>query len=65
MLIPDQELGARMAELPKGKRIVTHCATGFRAEMAHHKLKAAGYDVSFLNANIDVAKDGRFTITAR
>jgi rhodanese-related sulfurtransferase len=65
MLIPDEELGARMAELPKGKRIVTHCATGIRAEMAYHKLKAAGYDVAFLNANIEVAKDGRFTITAR
>ncbi|EFK97415.1 protein containing Rhodanese-like domain, partial [sediment metagenome] len=31
-LIPDEELVARMGELPKDKRIVTHCATGVRAE---------------------------------
>ena len=63
MLIPDEELAARMAEVPKGKRIVTHCLTGIRAEMAYHKLKEAGYNVSFLNADIDVAKDGSFKIT--
>jgi NAD(P)-dependent dehydrogenase (short-subunit alcohol dehydrogenase family) len=32
VLIPDEELVARIAELPKGKRIVTHCLTGIRAE---------------------------------
>ncbi len=52
-----------MAEVPKVKRIVTHCLTGIRAEMAYHKLKEAGYNVSFLNADIDVAKDGSFKIT--
>jgi len=36
-----------------------------RAEMAYHKLKEKGYNVAFLNANIDVAKDGSFTITPR
>ena len=65
MLIPDEELTARMAEVPKGKRIVTHCLTGIRAEMAYHKLKEAGYNVSFLNAEIDVAKDGSFKLTPR
>jgi rhodanese-related sulfurtransferase len=63
LLIPDEELATRMAEVPKGKRIVTHCLTGIRAEMAYHKLKEAGYNVSFLNADIDVAKDGSFKIT--
>jgi rhodanese-related sulfurtransferase len=63
MLVPDEELAARMAEVPKDKRIVTHCITGIRAEMAYHKLKEAGYNVSFLNADIDVAKNGSFKIT--
>lgn len=65
VLIPDEELAARIAELPKGKRIVTHCLTGIRAEMAYHKLKAAGYDAAFLNNEIEVAKDGSFKITPR
>ncbi len=43
MLIPDEELIARMGEVPKDKRIVTHCSTGVRAEMAYHKLKESGY----------------------
>ena len=63
VLIPDEEIAARLAELPKGKRIVTHCLTGIRAEMAYHKLKQAGYNVSFLNADIEVAKDGSFKLT--
>ena len=65
MLIPDEDLVARMAEVPKNKRIVAHCLTGIRAEMAYHKLKAAGYNASFLNAEIDIAKDGSFKITPR
>jgi rhodanese-related sulfurtransferase len=65
VLIPDEELQARMAELPKNKRIVTHCLTGIRAEMAYHKLKEAGYNAAFLNNEIEVAKDGSFKITPR
>ncbi len=65
LLIPDDELAARMAELPKGKRIVAHCLTGIRAEMAYHKLKAAGFNAAFLNNEIEVAKDGSFKITPR
>jgi rhodanese-related sulfurtransferase len=65
MLVPDEELQARMAEVPKSKRIVTHCLTGIRAEMAYHKLKTAGYNASFLNADIDIAKDGSFKITPK
>jgi rhodanese-related sulfurtransferase len=65
VLIPDEDLATRMKDLPKDKRIVTHCATGVRAEMAYHKLKAAGYNVSFLNADIDIAKDGSFKLTPR
>ncbi len=62
ILIPDGELSDRLAELPKDKLIVTHCSTGVRAEMAYHKLKEQGYRVKFLNAKIDISKDGSFTI---
>ena len=64
VLIPDEELLARMSELPKDKRIITHCSTGVRAEMAYHKLKQAGYDAGFVYAVIDVKKNGDFTVTA-
>jgi rhodanese-related sulfurtransferase len=65
LLIPDEELTARMGEVPKNKRIVTHCLTGIRAEMAYHKLKEAGYNAAFLNNEIDIEKDGSFKITPR
>jgi len=65
LLIPDEELVARLAEVPKDKRIVTHCLTGIRAEMAYHKLKEAGFNAAFLNNDIEIAKDGSFKITPR
>ena len=52
-LIPDEELVARMGEVPKDKRIIAHCSTGVRAEMAYHKLKDKGYNVGFVKADID------------
>jgi rhodanese-related sulfurtransferase len=61
-LVPDEEITARMAEIPKDKRIVTHCATGVRAEMAYHKLKAAGYDVGFVKAELEIDKNGTLKI---
>jgi rhodanese-related sulfurtransferase len=60
--IPDEEILDRLAEIPKDKRIVTHCSTGVRAEMAYHKLKEKGYNVQFLNAAVDIDGDGGFTI---
>ncbi len=65
LLIPDEDLAARLSEVPKNKRIVTHCLTGIRAEMAYHKLKEAGYNAAFLNNEIDIGKDGNFKITPR
>ncbi len=52
--IPATQLSTRTAELPKDKRIVTHCSTGVRAEMAYTVLKQAGFaNVAFLNAPVD------------
>jgi len=62
-LIPDEELDSRMAEVPKDKKVIAHCSTGTRAEMSYHKLKEKGYNVQFLAANVEVHKDGKFTIT--
>ena len=61
-LIPDEELVGRMGELPKDKRIVAHCATGVRAEMAYHKLKDKGYNVAFVKGDIAIDKAGKLTI---
>jgi rhodanese-related sulfurtransferase len=65
VLIPDEDLLGRMSELPKGKRIIAHCSTGIRAEMAYHKLKDAGYTAGFLNAEIEIAKNGTFKVTPK
>jgi rhodanese-related sulfurtransferase len=62
-LIPDEDLLARIGEVPKDKRIVTHCATGVRAEMAYHKLKDQGYKVNFVKADLAIKKDGSFVAT--
>jgi rhodanese-related sulfurtransferase len=64
--IPQEQLAARLAEIPKEKTIITQCTTGVRAEMAYHALKALGYSkVAFLNANVAFEKDGSYTITAK
>jgi hypothetical protein len=31
--------------------------------MSYHKLKEKGYNVQFLAANVEIDKDGKFTIT--
>lgn len=61
-LIPDEELLARLGELPKDKRIVAHCATGVRAEMAYHKLKEKGFNVAFVKGDIEIDKAGKLSI---
>lgn len=61
-LVPDEEIAGRLSEIPKDKKIVAHCATGVRAEMAYHKLKDKGYNVKFLNATIAIDKEGNMTI---
>ena len=62
MLVPDEEIAARIAEIPKDKRIITHCSTGVRAEMAYHKLKAAGYNVGFVKADLEIDKNGTLKV---
>lgn len=52
VLVPEEEVLDRLAEIPKDRRIIIHCTTGVRAEMTYHKLKEKGYNVSFLNAKV-------------
>jgi rhodanese-related sulfurtransferase len=63
--IPAGELKDRMKELPKDKEIITHCVTGIRAESAYDDLKEAGYKAKFLNAIIQIDKDGKYEITKK
>ncbi|MCM0082134.1 hypothetical protein L4X63_11080 [Geomonas sp. Red32] len=60
--VPQQDIASRLAEIPKDKKIVTHCATGVRAEMAYQMLKKLGYQsVCFLNAKVEFDKNGTYT----
>lgn len=61
-LIPEEGLLNHLADLPRGKKILIHCATGVRAELAYYKLTERGYNTKFLNATIEIGKDGNFRI---
>jgi len=62
LLIPEPQLVARLAELPKDRPIVCHCSTGIRAELAYHLLKEKGFNVRFLPNEITVIDTGEFTL---
>lgn len=51
-LIPLQELGARMDELPKKKEIVVYCRVGNRSAYACSYLSQMGYRVKNLEGGI-------------
>lgn len=62
--IPAEDLEKRLAELPREKRIVAHCSTGVRAEMAYHLLKEKGFEkLAFLNGNLAIDNRGRFKLS--
>ena len=42
--IPLAQLGARPDEVPTGKPIVVHCASGWRSSVAASWLRARGFD---------------------
>ena len=63
--IPESTIQGRLKELPKDKEIITHCATGIRAENVFEELKEAGFKTRFLNAVIQVDKDGKYEITKK
>ncbi|OQX18483.1 MAG: hypothetical protein BWK76_07335 [Desulfobulbaceae bacterium A2] len=52
-LMPLDELGKRVTELPKGKKVFVHCSTGQRAEIAVKEMKKNGVDAYFLIADME------------
>ena len=51
-LIPVQELGSRVKELPKDKEIVVYCRVGNRSAYAGAHLAQLGYNVKNLEGGI-------------
>ncbi len=53
ILVPLDQIGSRLAEIPKNKKIYVHCSTGARADMAAQELNKNGYKAFFLVANVE------------
>ncbi|RUM41210.1 MAG: rhodanese, partial [Desulfocapsa sp.] len=51
--VPLDQIGSRLSDIPKDKKIYVHCTTGARADMAAQELNKNGYKAFFLVANID------------
>ncbi len=51
--IPLDQIGARLADIPKDKKIYVHCTTGARADMAAQELNKNGYKAFFLVATVE------------
>ena len=51
--IPLGELADRESELPKNKKILVHCSSGARADMASSRLKKDGFSSFYLNATVE------------
>jgi rhodanese-related sulfurtransferase len=62
LTIPEPQLLARLSEIPKDAKVLCHCSTGIRAELAYHLLKEKGYDVRFLPTEITIIDSGEFTL---
>ncbi len=58
--VPLEELESHLPELPRDRRLLLHCKSGARAEMAYHLLKARGYDVGFLDDGLTILATGEF-----
>lgn len=64
--IPRNELESRGTELSKDREIIIHCNTGILAKMAYNELKERGYkNIRYLNAVIQIAKDGSYETTEK
>ncbi|HWR58204.1 MAG TPA: rhodanese-like domain-containing protein [Thermodesulfovibrionales bacterium] len=66
LAIPNNELEARIAEIPREKDVVIYCNTGILSKMAYGALKEKGYrNVRYLNAVMQIAKDGSYEISEK
>ncbi len=55
--VPIHEVLDRMDELPEGRTLWVHCASGFRASIATSLLDRAGYDVVLVDDEFEKAKE--------
>jgi rhodanese-related sulfurtransferase len=62
--IPQSELTARLAELPKDKELIIHCNTGIMAGMALKTLHDNGYKARYLDAVVQVSPNGSFEVSS-
>ena len=51
--IPLDQIGSRLSEIPKNKKIYIYCSTGARADMAAQELNKNGFKAFFLVANVE------------
>jgi len=51
--VPLDQVGSRLSEIPKEKKVFVHCTTGARADMAAQELKKNGYKAFYLVASIE------------
>jgi rhodanese-related sulfurtransferase len=63
--IPLGQLNDRISEVPKDKEIIVHCNTGVMASMSIKTLQENGYQVSYLDAVVQVSPDGSFEVTEK
>jgi rhodanese-related sulfurtransferase len=54
--IPIHELPARLAEVPRGRQVWVHCASGHRAAIAASLLHRAGHDVITIDDDYAAAR---------
>ncbi|MCF8055352.1 MAG: rhodanese-like domain-containing protein [Desulfocapsa sp.] len=50
--VPLDQIGSRLADIPKDRKVYVHCTTGARAEMAAEELNKNGYKAFFLVADV-------------
>lgn len=60
--IPLESLGKRFGELDKKRIIVAYCSNGNRARVAYQFLLDKGFRVMYLDAGLDVRKDGTYRV---
>jgi rhodanese-related sulfurtransferase len=64
--IPQGELAARVAEVPREMNVVIHCNTGILAKIAYDQLVAKGYDkVRWLDAVVVIGANGISEVTEK
>ncbi|MCK5071513.1 MAG: rhodanese [Desulfocapsa sp.] len=51
--IPLDQVGTRLSEIPKDKKVYVHCTTGARADMAAQELNKNGYKAFFFVAAVE------------